>query len=1237
MTMRLDIVTNDAGELVRREHARDSGTNALMSVYKLAKLAQVHNLTNQAFLQQLEQTVSIINDYCLRAGTHLNILFAHRAAFISGQLLKGSKNVYQLATELAEMFEWLGGSELIMQRDISRDEMLSFAEEISRSMRSSQGSFRSPTPKIRLRKVTDAARLRGIEVEQLDLEARIRRTYASAVVVLRRFFEDLQASRYMLPRRIKRVAQSLVDLSDGTTPAYLGVTEVRNANHDEAGRAVNSAILAVAIAREVTQDRVTLAQVAMAAMMHDVARPRAFALSVASAGEFAPMMTSLSEEQEDRLAAGTAAVLTALGRVNEPSITRTVVAYEAQWLRRAQWLGALYRGRRPPTVHARIMRIARRYNDLLTPEPGLPPPTTDFAVATLSEELTDQTDRTVLRMLVSALGLVPMGTVLQLSTGEVAEVTRGASGALEKPRVRIVMDARGAVVQGPEVDLGKPARGEPPRQITRVVSIEGWKKGLEGFERKDGGAGSGSDYPPPPEAAPPAAPAASAWSPAQEARAPVQEAPRPTRVPIELAPVEPAPSALRPQPSYSGWVEQPPETAPFDSSGSGVSASGVSASGVSGVSASGVSGVSTVGTSPSRVAEAMGSEFKQASAPARPLPEDVPTAAAPIPKKQSRRATSAPSIPDRLRPEGVEPTAEGVLSATPLAHVLVYMLDHSLTGTVIFFERDYEHAVFFVAGVPAKVKLAYGGLRLGEALVRLGLLDSAAIDDLVKGARESGFLFGEYISGKGLVSQGSVALGLELQLLENLAMLTNLPPEATYSYFYNVNSLEHWGAGELSLQGPLNAVLTAVRQWKDRNRIRATLTRIAKHPLTFFEEADFESLVLTSEEEAVMALLRTETLTFTELLERKVAPEESVNALVYTFAVTRQFAFKGQKKGPMAARGTRPAPPVPSPKEQVPVAAKPTESAKASRPVLKEQVVAKPAPPREPVREAVAPRESGAPSSAPHPSLAPPSGGARPLPSAPPGARRPLIRPIRPAGSPPAKAEPPRPVPPAGDLRGASAPPQQQQQRPAAPSMRAAQAPPPMDDGDDEKTAIAPARTDFSALRAMQAQSRAPRVEVPASPTAFASAGPRAGSGGGVALDLEVEIPDEGMADAERALEAMTDFRLAEAALQRGDLSSAEALAEKALEGDPGQSEYRALLVWIRSQGHPDTIEQAIGEFEQLISDDPVNERALFYRGKLLKALGRSIDALASFEDVLALNPQHREAGAEVRGLRARR
>jgi len=908
MTMRLDIVTNDAGELVRREHARELGAGVVVAIYRLAKLAQLHDLANQAFTRQLEQTHQIIGDYCLRSGGHVNVLFAHKAVFVAGQLLKGSRGTYEAATELGELFERLGGSDLHIQRDITREELLAFAEQVSIAHRSGSASFRSP-PKMRIRQVADAARLRGLELENLTADQRIVRMYASAVVIMRRFFEDLSASRYILPRRIKRIAQSLVELSEGSTPSFLGVTEVRNANFDEAGRAVNTAILAVTMAREVTSDRAVLSQIAMAGMMHDVSRPRALAL-MAAGGPAMPGMqgpTTLSEDQEDRLAAGAAAVLTALGRLNEPSMTRTVLAFEALWLRRQTWLGPVYWGARESTLHAKILTVARRYNDLLTPEPGLAPPTPDYAVAVLADELQETQDRTVLRMLVSALGLLPLGTVVQLATGEVAEVIRGPRGPGERPRVVILNDAVGQPVARPmELELAN----EPHRSVVRILAVDGWRKGLAGGPPRPGAPGEGFDPDDGPAEAPPQA---SASAPAAASRS----------------------IADQYADQYASWggAPAPPPAAASALPASQKESSSSIQSGEHNSSAS----LPSLGSSPSAVAEAMGRMINDSLKPPAPSRGESDRTLF-----QGAHGASEEELADRVtsRPPAKgprEPTARGNLSATPLPHVLVYMLDHSLTGSVVFEGGGAEDTIYFVGGVPTKIKLVDSIALLGEILVHGGAIEPGAVEEAVEGARRLGILLGEYLVGEDLVTREALSWALEAQLLNKIAYLANLAPEITYAYYRDADLLEGWGGEDVSVGCPLNPILASVRNWMDRARVRATLNRIGKHPLVLHPDAALDDLALIPEERAALDVIRGEALPLSTLFKRNVADEEVVSSLVYSLAVTRQFAFKGQKKGPMAPVGASPwkaaaSPSAPAPASPSPPDARGAPTSSSSRP-----------------------------------------------------------------------------------------------------------------------------------------------------------------------------------------------------------------------------------------------------------------------------------------------------------------
>jgi len=1169
MTMRLDIVSNDAGELVRLEHARDMGSSNVQAVYRLLKLVQLHDMTNQAFVRQLEQTHEAIVEYGLRSGAHFNVLFASKAVFVGGQLLKGTRAAYEAATELGDILEWCGGSDLTIQKDVAQRELQLFAEAVGAALRGAKGgsAYKAPSPKIRLRPVTDAARFRGLEIEQLTFEQKVVRTYASAVVIMRRFFADLNASRYVLPRRIKRVAQSLVDLSDGSTPAFLGVTDVRNQNFDDAGRAVNTAILAVSMARELTQDRVLLAQIAMAAMMHDVGRPRAAALG--ETGTKSPgAVSKLSEDAEDKLAAGTAAVLTALGRVNEPTITRTVVAYEALWLRRERFLGPLYAGDRLPTVHAKIVQVARRYNDLVTPEPGLPEPEPNTAVAMIARDMTDEADRTVLRLLVATLNLLPVGTVVQLTTKEVAEIivapkTDGGPPA-KSTWITILRDARGAPLQRPvEIDLLAERRPkEPERRIARVLSIDGWGKGIPDADE----APPDSDGQPQVQQAKPAAQQPDAYE-----EPPVLE---PYEEPAQLEPYE-EPPVLEPYEEPAQLEEVAEEAVPYDlhqTATHEVEALDDSLDG--GPSSSSVPSIASILSIPAKARDVQPSNLGDASEEAYAAPDASYPASGTSPSMVAQamgRAMEegAPRVPER-RPtrnvalfedpmvevvaqlEQLDPTARGTLTSTPIVHVLVYMLDHRQTGTVVLRETDgRHHVIYFEDGCAAVIRNGRPLALIGDGLVASGLMSPDVLVKALEVARRGGSLIGKYLVASGLVSAEALQLALYVQIPRKLERLVNLGPDTDYAFYSGVNLIPDWADGDRFPCHPLTGILTVVRAWHDRARVRATLSRVAKQPLALHPEVDLSAFMLTGEEQAVIEAIQAESPTLSALYDLRIAAEDTVSSVVYTLAVTRSFGFTAAKGPPM-------------------VALPPLEELAEVEEDLGEDILV---------------------STATDPPPAPePYGTAAVAPTVPP---QPVTVPRMPAV--------------------ALAPPPAQQAVAAASAWRPAKV-------------LASQVVEPTSLRSPQG----PPSALGAPPSAafresqVRKAPPRA------------QQPDDENSDA--LVQGMTDFRLAEAALDRNENVLAEELGRKALAAEPNNPDYGALVAWAGAlSGSKDAIPLAIAKLNVILKDDALCARALLYRGRLYKRAKRTAEALRDFSSVLDINPKHAEASTEVRLLRMKK
>ncbi|MBI2892244.1 MAG: tetratricopeptide repeat protein [Deltaproteobacteria bacterium] len=1246
----VDLVSNDAGELVRREHARDLGGEVVIAIYRLLRLARMHDLQNKAFVSQLENTHSGIQEYCLRSGMAVNVLFAQRAVFVAGQLLKGSRGIYDSATELGEMLAWCGGSELTIQREVTQAELRSFAQAVNVALRGEEGKgLGGISPRIRLRPVSEAARLRGLEVEELPHEQKVVRTYATAVVIMRRLFEDLAAGKLVLPRRVKRVAQKLVDLSEGATPAYLGVTEMRNANHDDAGRAVNGAILAVSMARQLTQDRSLLAQLAMGAMLHDVGRPRAVALQSAGGPALSGIAAALTDDAEDRLAAGTAAVLTALGRLNEASITRTVIAFESLWLRRASNLGPTYFGVRSPTLQARMIAVARRYNDLLTPEPGLPAPPPDLAVGTLWSELTEPAQRVVVRLLVSALRIYPVGTVVGLSTGEVAEVigtprANGSGAASGLPLVRVVMDSAGEVLEQPiEVDL---EGSDPPREIVKVLSVEGWVKGKDlSFEGEGPTPGEDTDRPPweqgrtgQPQVRPPSVPRvveAEAPDPPAKPRAAAPDRSPPPAVRARLAPSPPArapiaapltggstPALSPPGAPIARAVARAPAATPPASApiGMPVAASAepaaaaepagrpiatppprseretkppparrgpiappmpaaappdaaATAAGAPSEDSSGSDSFASLGSSPSSVAAAMGLAMRPPAV--TPVPaKDEPRAAVP---DDRTIADDRPPIAWSRRLEDAPPPQPVRPTAGPLPS--------APTGqdeVASLVPRDVAPAAHgTLAGTPVAHILVY--------MLDHGCSGSITFHEPdgwehIVTVRDGAPVMAKTERPIALLGHELAARGIKRDVITKAALSAR-----TIGLLLGQQLM---GEGVISEADLADALSSQVVHKVAGLANLPEATRYAYYPGRDFLEnwagaEVFPAEPLTTVLECVRGWMDRArilgTLGRIGTLPLDLHPQSNCSSL--TLSADERAVFD------LIAAGACTLPDL------------------LDRRLTDVEVV------RSLVYMLAITRQFHFSSSR----GAPMRGGKRGHTSHP---RR--HTPSHPSFS---KVSQVIDLPPEMLADGAG-----RAGFEGSTSAERATLPEVPDGLVDEADEVA-VDVDESDVEVA--------VEVDDSDVQAATAGDvdsiDAQWSDDATEDGQVPGLPEGADPAQRLLDAMNDFRLAQDALDRGELREAEELALRAVDGDPEQVDHLALLAWIRAQqGDAATVEESIATLTDVLDMEPGLIRALLYRGRLYKRTKRLEEALGDFEEVLQHNPRHQEATSEVAALRRR-
>jgi curved DNA-binding protein CbpA len=114
---------------------------------------------------------------------------------------------------------------------------------------------------------------------------------------------------------------------------------------------------------------------------------------------------------------------------------------------------------------------------------------------------------------------------------------------------------------------------------------------------------------------------------------------------------------------------------------------------------------------------------------------------------------------------------------------------------------------------------------------------------------------------------------------------------------------------------------------------------------------------------------------------------------------------------------------------------------------------------------------------------------------------------------------------------------------------------------------------------------------------------------------------------------ASIEFQKADILLKKRSYADALEHCQRAHEADPANADYLALLTWIKIEQDGPSGANAPRHLEALDRAVKLNdrcERAHFYRGMLLKRMGKTDKAYVDFREVTELNPNNIDAAREV-------
>jgi DnaJ domain len=590
----------------------------------------------------------------------------------------------------------------------------------------------------------------------------------------------------------------------------------------------------------------------------------------------------------------------------------------------------------------------------------------------------------------------------------------------------------------------------------------------------------------------------------------------------------------------------------------------------------------------------------------------------------------------------LEATATGTLQATPFGHLLVYLLDRSLTGSLVLEEPNGDkHAVWFETGAPAKVKTATAVTYLGQVLVEQRAITREVYERTLQGALHERRLHGQVLLETGAIELKVLRDALREQLARQVLWLFKLNPGTAYGYYDQVNLLERWGAPEGLRTRPLALIWRGLRRHASAAEIEAVTGRLGQRAIELHVDAPIRRFRFESSEQALIDVLRAKPQPLSSLIASGLASPDDVKRLVYVLIILRQLELGVPGAEPV---GVDEAPS----SSRIPVAA---PAGRASIPDMEKA--------RAPVsagRGSIPDVEHVVPSQRP-------SGGhpiATPVPHATSSAP-PLIS-VAPPGA--GSVKPPLQSPPP-DKRISSP-------IPASPRTSLS----PSGQSGSQFVGTAELRLELQALSARLGGSHYEVLGVPsdAAPSVIQNAFfgfakkwhpdrlrpeiadlkdpatrvfSRISEASQVLSDADArKAYDESLVagdtadeaeQVQKVLKATTAFQKAEVFLKRGNLALAEKEALIAFQNDPSQADHIALHVWIQAQNpNADLIDLAV-QLEKAAKTEPNNLRVRWYRGQLLKRLGRMREALHDFRFIVERDPRHTDAHREVRLYAMRR
>ena len=452
---------------------QDQGRKVLTALYAALRSLKLYPVENEAVQQGLRELhelitkllagegaveIRVVGDFFFLNETRLRLDLSNYSTF--GSFARGLNEHGVGAVEIGTgvtLGEWAPFLSLLLRPPVAEDPYEGFLERM-------EGT---PIQHIHVLPETE---FQEHEEEEEEALAAAKRTYAQSVRVAKEALGDTRMGRAVNVRKVKRAIQGIVDQVLANEPSILTMTTLRDYDEYTFTHCVNVCIFSVIIGQRLGLTKLQLYDLGLGALFHDLGKQRIDHDIVNKAA-------GLTDEEwsalRDHPTEGMLLLFQMHGFADVP-YRQMLMAYEHHMKIDVSGYPENKRSRNP-TLFSRIVAVADGFDAGTSVRSYQYKPWPPDAVR---KEMRDNPKRgfdpLLVKALINATGVYPVGTLVILDSMEMAIVARANPNPdlANKPMVKIISDAMGVPMPEPlTLDLTEvdPATGKPSRTIVKTT------------------------------------------------------------------------------------------------------------------------------------------------------------------------------------------------------------------------------------------------------------------------------------------------------------------------------------------------------------------------------------------------------------------------------------------------------------------------------------------------------------------------------------------------------------------------------------------------------------------------------------------------------------------------------------------------------------------------------------------------------------------------------------------------